>query len=333
MKMKMRMSLLSYIKSFPPKRDFCSSGDDYFKNDPVSYLADKVHSYYLKDPSRFSLSPSEVQKIVTSMIFKSYNFSPPKIVQIDRNTKEYSFKFKFYIDQNTYFCLQPNEKDEVVHFAITDLVRNYYITSSFVRMEALYLFAAYPSVYNTDVVNIGKVQKLYNLDLSKTILFIDRTQLFLTLSKMNINSYILYLIKEFCQKKDVLLPNGEVIEFQPSLENSQGKYSEPSDSGIIPVGIFSELLLTIYLSSFDILFMDEYPDFEYRRYGHDVFIAVPHDKKEIENFLDVIRNLFNQLQLVGNITIIYPGDQNIKCHTGMFGISHDGYIECDNYKR
>ncbi|KAH7674106.1 hypothetical protein IHE45_08G050000 [Dioscorea alata] len=111
---------------------------------------------------------------------------------------------------------------------------------------------------------------------------------------MNINGYILYLIKEFWHK-EVLLPNGEVIDFQPSLVNCQGKYSEPSDSGIIPVGIFSELLLTIYLSSFDILFMDEYPDFEYRRYGHDVFIAVPHDKKGIENFLDVkIHNKIKQ---------------------------------------
>lgn len=333
--MKMKMRFLSDIMFFPPKRDFCSCDDDHFKNNHVSYLADMVNHYYLKDPSRFTLSPSSVQKIVTSIILKSYNFSLPKVVKIiDRNPSTFYIFQNSNIEPNGYFCYEANDKDDVVLFAMIDLVRTYYITSSFVRVEALYLFAVYTRVYNTDVVNIGKVKKLYNLDLSNTYLIIDRHKLFMILSKMNINSYILYLIKEFCQFNKVLLPNGEVVDYSQTIfVDRNGEYFKPRDSGIMPVGIFSQLLLTIYLSSLDILFMDEYPDFEYRRYGPDIFIAVPHDKKEIDNPIEVFTTLFKKLQLTGNISIISPGDQNIKCITGMFGISHDGYIECadDNF--
>lgn len=95
--------------------------------------------------------------------------------------------------------------------------------------------------------------------------------------------------------------------------------------------LITSVLLNLALMEFDKEFQQVFPELEYSRYIHQVFVSITNaeikQRMPLDIFEDKVRRLFDKLNVNGKILSIVPGEESVHCYRGEVSVSQDGKIK------
>lgn len=130
--------------------------------------------------------------------------------------------------------------------------------------------------------------RLFKLDLSKSLMTIDRESLLRKLSDLVLDKHIMKLIAQFVNIT-IYDDDREIVQFM--------------NMNIPLSGFLTEVLLNYALIDFDKEFQRVFPDLDYTRYIHEVLISFPTSESMIGMTFDIFEekvvSILEQLNLDG----------------------------------
>lgn len=262
------------------------------------------------------LTGQKVREIQKSIEDGTYTLSPLLLGALN-GEQMHRISVKDYPDM----CVNPTPEDGLVLTALGRMLNLFFLYEK-IFMDKSFGMRTNVKSYYDNIRERRNVKRLYKLDLTRSIMTINRQTLFCKLAHLVDDFPIMSLVSDFLH-----LP----------VRNSSGRdYTAAMGLGIPTVGLLTCVLLNFALIEFDEEFQRVFPCSDYSRYVHEVFVSFPststYSSQTLESFELEVLSLFDQLNLDGKILSIGPGDEPVPCFGGLVCVSQDGIIEVKEKK-
>lgn len=317
----MQQLLFSRYYSCPNSRYFTSPMIRYFSSIKheihpfcsLNRLAYDIGFTYKKLSDLFpDLTANKVIDILKRIMDGTYTLSPLRLSVFTKkgDLQRHGFNHIMHLKDhpNFYVGVKPTQEDRIVLMGLGIM-----LNQNLLMDNSLGLKTRVKDYYGI-VCARGNVLRVYKLDLTKSLMTINRESLLCKLSHIVMDGDIMELVRKF-----LYLP----------IKNESGlKFNNIN----IPSSVLiTEVLLNFALIEFDKEFQRVFPQLYYNRYIHEVFVYFPTSESKqgmtLGIFEQKVLSLFDQLHLAGEIISIGPGDAPVPCYGGLVCVSQDGKIQ------
>lgn len=275
-------------------------------------LASNIEEYYFGIPNMFDeLTVSKMRDIQKKIRTGKYTLSPLQLIVNQKKDplNEYDHIMHMIIDDSIFYgSFSPILEDQLVLIALGGLLNTIIINKNLLNSSSFGFKVRPTDDYYAHIRSIeGPISRVYKLDMTKSLL--------------RVNKEILL------NKLEPILENDEIIQLCKSFLYIPFIYEGMDYSNIINVpssSFITDVLLNFDLIELDNQFHQLFPSFSYTRYVQEVIVTTSQKESLFESSLF---SLFDSLNLDGQILSIGPGDKPMPCyHGGLISITEDGRL-------
>lgn len=293
---------------------------------PDAQLLDNINFIYsdLIINTLYDMNDDELEGIKDKIRSGTYKMKPLNIRMMEKS------ELNQYLRENIHDCpeitchelcikskvciLKPDNKEDalvLMGLALTlfNRIRNIYnynhnlITDGY-RMEHLL------DSFFDKLVEVGVVERIYKIDLYKTIDHIDKTYLLNKVNKIIGDGTTFNLIKQFIDNP-VLDERGNKLNIERTIPR---------------VGEITRVLIDILYNDFEAEFTDRFPGIKCYRFINEVYVLLKENDNPVIN-IDDISSILAKLNFRGTINSIVCGDKPLVCYDCKeMSIDNDGSI-------
>lgn len=216
---------------------------------------------------------------------------------------------------NEYHGIKPTEEDGLVLLALGRMLNLHFLDIDIFVKNSYGLKLPIPKYYDMVCKRGNNVLMFYKIDLTNSCWIISRESILCKLSDIVMDKKIIELVKKFL--------------YSPIVDTSGQEYL--TNIMIPSAELITSVLLNLALMEFDKEFQQVFPELEYSRYVHQVFVSITNaeikQRMPLDIFEDKVRRLFDKLNVTGKILSIVPGEGPVRCYRGEVSVSQDGEIK------